>query len=140
MKAITVRHPWAHAIIHLGKDVENRSWSTNYRGPLLIHVASTLTVGEYGRFAEFLFARFKDKAMPSPSELRSTLGGIIGIVDLDDVVQRSKSHWYDGRGYGFVLRHARPLPFRALSGRQMIFNVSESDAPSLRYRLTRGAP
>ena len=26
MKALTLRHPWAWAIVHCGKDVENRTW------------------------------------------------------------------------------------------------------------------
>ena len=37
---LTVRQPWAWAIIQVGKDVENRSWPTKHRGPLLIHVGS----------------------------------------------------------------------------------------------------
>ncbi|MEV6967602.1 hypothetical protein AB0M47_21105 [Hamadaea sp. NPDC051192] len=37
MQALTVRQPWAWAIAHAGKVVENRSWSTSYRGLLAIH-------------------------------------------------------------------------------------------------------
>lgn len=40
MKALTVRQPWAFAIAHLGKRVENRVWGTTYRGDLAIHAAS----------------------------------------------------------------------------------------------------
>lgn len=36
-KALTVKQPWALAITRLGKDVENRSQRTKYRGPVLIH-------------------------------------------------------------------------------------------------------
>jgi hypothetical protein len=36
-KSLTVRQPWAHAIIHGGKDVENRSQPTKHRGRLYIH-------------------------------------------------------------------------------------------------------
>lgn len=36
MKAISIQQPWAWAIFN-GKPVENRKWSTAYRGPLLIH-------------------------------------------------------------------------------------------------------
>ena len=42
MKALSIRQPWAWAIIHAGKDVENRPWGTRYRGPLLIHASKTL--------------------------------------------------------------------------------------------------
>jgi hypothetical protein len=40
MKAITVKQPWAWAIAHGGKDVENRTWGTGYRGPLAIHAGA----------------------------------------------------------------------------------------------------
>lgn len=122
MKAITVRHPHAHAIIHLGKDIENRSWPTKYRGPLLIHAASSMSAAEYGDFAEFLCAEIKEAHMPSPSELRATLGGIIGVVDLVDCVQHSKSPWFVG-DYGFVLSNPRPLPFVKVKGRLNLFDV-----------------
>lgn len=36
-KALTVKQPWAWAIVAAGKDVENRSWATKYRGPVMIH-------------------------------------------------------------------------------------------------------
>ena len=28
MKALTIKQPWAWAIIHAGKDIENRDWVT----------------------------------------------------------------------------------------------------------------
>jgi hypothetical protein len=39
MKVITVRQPWAWAIAKGYKDIENRGWTTTYRGPLAIHAA-----------------------------------------------------------------------------------------------------
>ncbi|NUR59423.1 MAG: ASCH domain-containing protein [Catenulispora sp.] len=41
MQALTVRQPYAWAIAHAGKTIENRSWSTSYRGLLAIHAALT---------------------------------------------------------------------------------------------------
>ena len=38
--ALTVQQPWAYAILTGEKTVENRSWSTGYRGPLAIHAAA----------------------------------------------------------------------------------------------------
>lgn len=37
VRILTVRQPWAAAIAHADKRVENRTWSTSYRGWLLIH-------------------------------------------------------------------------------------------------------
>jgi hypothetical protein len=41
MKALTIKQPWVHAILHEGKDVENRSWTRKFRGWLAIHAAAT---------------------------------------------------------------------------------------------------
>ncbi|MEV0994617.1 ASCH domain-containing protein [Nonomuraea sp. NPDC050202] len=40
MKALSVRQPYAWAIAHGGKDIENRSWGAGYRGPLAIHAGA----------------------------------------------------------------------------------------------------
>lgn len=40
MKALTVQQPWAWAIIHGGKNTENRTQSWRYRGPLAIHAGA----------------------------------------------------------------------------------------------------
>lgn len=37
MKALTIKQPWASLIMECGKDVENRSWSTSFRGRVAIH-------------------------------------------------------------------------------------------------------
>ncbi|GAA0706835.1 hypothetical protein GCM10009548_94800 [Streptomyces malaysiensis subsp. malaysiensis] len=42
MRALTIRQPWAAAIAHADKRVENRVWPTSYRGPLLIHAGQTV--------------------------------------------------------------------------------------------------
>jgi hypothetical protein len=45
MRALTVRQPWAWAIVHGGKDVENRTRNLagSYRGPVAIHAALRTT-------------------------------------------------------------------------------------------------
>ena len=37
MKVLSIKQPWASAIVYGLKDVENRNWQTSYRGPILIH-------------------------------------------------------------------------------------------------------
>lgn len=39
MKAITLYQPWATLVATGKKQIETRSWSTNYRGPLAIHAS-----------------------------------------------------------------------------------------------------
>ena len=40
MKVIVIRQPWAWLIVNGIKDIENRSWRTRYRGPLLIQASA----------------------------------------------------------------------------------------------------
>ena len=37
--ALSVRQPWAWALLFGGKDVENRTWSTRHRGRIWIHAS-----------------------------------------------------------------------------------------------------
>lgn len=41
MKALTICQPYAHLIAIGEKRVENRSWSTRYRGPIAIHAGKS---------------------------------------------------------------------------------------------------
>ena len=47
MKALTLQQPWATLVAIGAKRVETRSWSTNYRGPLAIHAAATIAMGDF---------------------------------------------------------------------------------------------
>jgi hypothetical protein len=105
MKAITVRQPWAWAILYAGKNIENRSWRTHIRGPVAIHAAKGLTRSEYEAVVESLPRRWR-KEVPAFEEM--TRGAIIGVVDLVDCVTESKSRWFGGE-YGFVLKNPRPI-------------------------------
>lgn len=42
MIALSVRQPWTWAILSVGKSIENRTWRTDYRGPLLLHAGATV--------------------------------------------------------------------------------------------------
>jgi hypothetical protein len=86
MKTLTVKNPWAGAIMFLGKDVENRTWKTNYRGRILIHASRTQDAGAYhGAFGSL----FSDPAFAG--KLR--FGYIIGSVELFDCVRNAESKW-----------------------------------------------
>jgi hypothetical protein len=40
MKALSIKQPWVHAILHEGKDIENRSWQRSFRGWLALHASA----------------------------------------------------------------------------------------------------
>jgi len=84
------------------KDVENRTWATSYRGPVLIHASQrpdAITPGEIER-------RF---GVRPTGEQR--LGGVVGVADLVDCVRSHSSRWAAASHWHFVLRNPRPLPF-----------------------------
>lgn len=121
MKALSIRQPWAWLIIHGGKDIENRTWTTSYRGPLLIHAAKGMTQAEYRDAV--LFALDRGVCVPDWHELKR--GGIIGAVDLAHTVAFSSSPWFAGNGhFGFVLRNPKPLPFHPCKGALGFFEVT----------------
>lgn len=82
MRILTVKQPWAWAIIHGGKDVENRSRNIagSYRGPVAIHAG-------LGFDAD---ATSENDALRHAMATKDDLswiarGAIIGVVDLADV-------------------------------------------------------
>lgn len=110
--ALSVRQPWAHAIVHLEKDIENRSRTLSHRGLTLIHASAGMTADEYEEAAGFIGAAVL-KGIPHRHALDR--GGIIGVVEIVDCVRASDSPWWMGP-CGLVLRNARPLPFIPCKG------------------------
>jgi hypothetical protein len=114
MKVLVVRQPWAWLIVHGHKDIENRSWRTRYRGPLLIQAAASQPT-------EQALAEARRRRVKLPAEFET--GGIVGLVRLVDCVEKSRSKWFDGDGFGWVLSGARRLPFVAHKGRLGLFDA-----------------
>jgi ADP-ribose pyrophosphatase YjhB (NUDIX family) len=50
--ALSLRQPWLWCVLHLGKCIENRVWSTDYRGPVLLHASATMTKADYENAVE----------------------------------------------------------------------------------------
>jgi ASCH domain len=102
IKALSVKQPWAWAIVAGYKDVENRSRRTNFRGELLIHAGAELDPAGF----QFLWEMGLYKALPADLPT----GGLVGIVEIVDCIQRHDSDWAFPGGWHWVL--ARPREFR----------------------------
>lgn len=112
MRVLTVRQPWAWAIVHGDKDVENRTRNiaAAYRGPVAIHAG--LTPARFDVNHSNLW-RLPDRLF--------TYGVIIGVVDLVDVqhdvmeraagVASRPSAWAEPGQWH--LRLAKPRPLQA---------------------------
>jgi hypothetical protein len=116
MKALSVRQPLAWLIVQGHKDIENRTWKTRYRGPFFVHAGAALASDIEGirRWARRRFA------IEIPEDLPR--GGIVGVANLDDCVERSRSPWFGGE-IGFVLSRARPTRFVPMAGKLGFFGV-----------------
>jgi hypothetical protein len=84
MRVLTVQQPAAGAIVALGKDVENRTWTTKYRGPVAIQAgAATMPAGHpFWRFEPYRIA-YRAASEEQRDALRD-LGAIIAVVELVD--------------------------------------------------------
>ena len=122
--ALSIRQPWAWAIIHAGKNVENRDWKPRnpglrFRGPVMIHASSGMTRDEYEsclgvcHHVSYSHPFPPGLAMPAFDDLLR--GGIVGTANVVDIVTDSDSPWFFGR-YGLVLEDVRPIPFIPCKG------------------------
>lgn len=120
MKALSIRQPWAWLILNAGKDIENRVWSTRFRGRVLVHAAKGMTWGEYNTTMCKL-RRLGGKMIEIPNFDELERGGIVGSVEIVDCVQHSDSPWFCGP-WGFVLRNPEPSGFVPMRGQLGFFN------------------
>lgn len=132
MKALSIRQPYAWLIVNGHKDIENRDWSTNFRGRVLIHAGLTYPKRDYRDDAETYGERFG-----SYPERDTMLGGIVGVATITGCVTASDSEWFFGP-YGFTLTDAKPVPFVPCKGKLGFFNVPADVAEQLRQLHTAG--
>ena len=117
MLCLSIQQPWAWAILHCGKDIENRSWPTKVRGLFLVHAGKRVDTDGIEDLA--------DMGYTVPSSLQT--GGIVGIARIHDCVNAHNSKWFFGE-WGFVLCEQRPLPFVPYRGQLGFFDVPLSGA------------
>lgn len=124
MKALSIRQPWAWLILQGFKPVENRTWETLYRGPLIIHASQGMTRAEYEECSEFLWTRPALRhichALPAPDEFHR--GGIVGRADLVACTRAHESPFFTGP-FGWVLQGACATEFQPCKGALGLFNA-----------------
>ncbi len=97
-----------------GKGIENRNWIFKYRGRIIIHAAKSWD--SLGLLFLVEHASLLDAPVPSRSDFPT---GLIGELDIVDMVIKSDSPWFFGR-YGYVTANAKeydkPIPYRGWPG------------------------
>lgn len=132
MKALTICQPYAHLIMlpdddDRAKRVENRTWSTSFRGQLLIHAGKSrqwLSESNYGiQLADMVFG-----AIVGVCKLSDCVGVSPGpngsLFHYDDAVRRRwpwlHIHRHVEGPFCFVLTECRkfetPIPYRGAQG------------------------
>jgi len=118
-KGLSISQPWASAIAFAGKDIENRTWQSHYRGPLAIHASGTLWPdglleptrilkgGEKRPLIDWI-NRGRRKYGLAPETDSIIQSHIIAIAMLVDCVEKSSSPWFVGE-WGWVLRGILPI-------------------------------
>ncbi|QPH54210.1 hypothetical protein [Pontivivens ytuae] len=107
--ALSVRQPWAWAIIHGGKVIENRSLGAIKSGNMdcrriCIHAATGLKRSEY----DWGLWRLHRHGVTAPRPEDLPRGAIIGTVDVVDIISESDSEWFGGP-WGLVLENPAPV-------------------------------
>lgn len=159
--ALSLRQPWAHAVIHGGKRIENRvRWSTSrFRGPLLIHAAKGVTEDEYDDAVIFAGLRGLPWAQTVPEWKQLQRGGIVGVCNVVGIMRQDRlnprlgmieigngrrkptddeTRWWMG-GFALVLEDVRPLPFTTCKGALGFFKVPADVLLTLQTRVDHEA-
>ena len=108
VKALTLRPPWAWAMIYGGKDVENRRWRTAYRGPLLIHAGKNADPDPEAT-SRLLWTMADPEAFRQPRAAWQAREAIIGVVHLADVLTDSRSPWATAGWYNWAFEFPAPI-------------------------------
>ena len=131
-KSLSVKQPWSELIISGRKEIEIRSWATNYRGRIAIHAGLNPDFNAMNRF------ELKD----------GYLGGIIGTIDLLSIVPFDESRWaswkrkhldngiYKDGLYAWILANPKRLsqPLKS-SGKIGLYDLDKSLVNDLNHLL-----
>jgi hypothetical protein len=118
MKAISIKQPWADAILLGLKRVENRTWGTHHEGPLILHAGKGFDKAGYEwlRMVQDENAEPHWSKMPLPENYRR--GAFLGVIEIIDCkkpgdMSRRDNGWRDinqyGWGIGRTLRFMQPI-------------------------------
>jgi hypothetical protein len=119
-KALSIAQPWASAVAFAGKDIENRTWRSHYRGPLAIHASAkvfkdylawrcrVVRGGEKRPIFDWINRGRRQFGLEPEGPDNITSSHIIAIAMFVDVIGKSSSPWFVGE-WGWVLKGVVPI-------------------------------
>lgn len=126
MITLSIRQPWAWCIVNGYKPVENRDWSTTFRGRILVHAGVTMSRRYYDETREHLIDSGLLHCCALPAYEALERGGVVGVTTITDCVTTHPSGWFTGP-FGFVCQDSKPLPFHPAKGQLKFFDVRGVD-------------
>jgi hypothetical protein len=127
-KALSLKQPYAWLIANGYLLVDDRSWGTQYRGPVLIHASQ----GVYAEYYDYLRSHTD---IPLPSKDKLERGGIVGIANLvlccqpgnlPGTISREQRAHFGGvhqQHFGFLFEHATPVALMPCRGKLGMFDI-----------------
>jgi hypothetical protein len=124
MKVLNIAQPFAHYVIHNGKNVENRTKDSKFRGTIAIYASKSVKD-----------RRFEGAEKFKVSESDCAFGCIIGFVDIVDSigpedVTKKTEEWFSGP-FGYVLENVivlkKPISVSPPQGAVIWWTVGGSD-------------
>lgn len=106
MKALSIIQPWASLIATGIKDIENRTWRTNYRGDFLIHASAKRLPAGWTALTSEQYAAATRLVNPYGKEndvKQLPVSAIIGKARLVDCVLNHPSVWAEKGVWNWVL-------------------------------------
>lgn len=110
MKALSIKQPWASLIAYGIKDIENRTWKTNFRGRIYIHASgkpsfNNLTLGLSNDQIDHVFLKTEFPLLTK--DIFYSKSAIIGEVDIVDCVINHPSIWAEKTetSAGYPIKH-----------------------------------
>jgi len=104
LRVITLWRPWDQAILHGGKDIENRVWPLWEK---LIGKTMALHAGK--KYDQEGADWMIENGLYIPPSKEESPTGIVGTFKVVDVTQQSDSPWFFGP-WGWVVEEAVALP------------------------------
>lgn len=131
-KALSFKQPFAWLIANGYLLVDDRTWNSDYRGPILIHASK----GLYKEYYDYLVDHTD---LPLPPKDKMEFGGVVGIANLIGCYranqlpqsltheQRSSYDSLPPNVYGFLFDQAQALPLMPCRGKLKIFEIDFDD-------------
>ena len=146
MKCLSIRAPWLHAIVHLGKRIENRRRVDGrvpsiclHRGPLLLHASQSCTADQYDAAVQWMEAHCGIRRSQIPPLNEHPRGVILALAEGIGHIDASRglpptsprdqldARWLEAGCHGLVFAPKvialPPIPFKGALG---LFDVDSA--------------